>query len=121
VKHAFRIRWHSSLFWEIYTRRVVERSNLSYILRPWQHVSQSLSPLTMDVIQACLTLAPVPWLGPAFVAFRTVYDGVIQAQASKSQLTDLAESCAQLLVAVNGDGTDRTERQSSQHLADLHT
>ena len=51
----------------------------------------------MDVIQHCLSLAPLPYLSPAFSALRFIYSSIQQAQASKWQLQALSESITQLL------------------------
>jgi hypothetical protein len=51
----------------------------------------------MDIIQQCLSLAPVPYLAPAFSALRFICYSVEQAQASKWQLKALAQTIAQLL------------------------
>jgi hypothetical protein len=52
---------------------------------------------TMDTLQQCLSLAPVPYLAPAFSALRFIWTSVQHAQASKRQLVALAQSIAQLL------------------------
>ena len=55
----------------------------------------------MDIIQQCLSLAPVPYLAPAFSVLRFIYSSVEQAQASKQQLQALAQTIAQLLWTLN--------------------
>jgi hypothetical protein len=57
----------------------------------------------MDIIHQCLSLAPVPYLGPAFSAFKFIWSSVQQVQASKQQLETLAQSIAQLLQTLNGE------------------
>jgi hypothetical protein len=51
----------------------------------------------MDIIYSCLSLAPVPYLAPAFSALRFIWLSVQQVQASQQQLEALAQSIAQLL------------------------
>jgi hypothetical protein len=55
----------------------------------------------MDIIQQCLSLAPVPYLAPAFSVFRFICSTVEQAQASKQQLQALSQTIAQLLSTLN--------------------
>ena len=57
----------------------------------------------MDIVQQCLSLNPVPYLAPAFAAFKVIWPSVQQAQASKQQLDVLALSIAQLLIALNDE------------------
>jgi hypothetical protein len=59
--------------------------------------------LTMDIIQHCLSLAPVPYLAPAFTVFKFIWSSVQQAQASKQQLEVLTQSIAQLLKTLDGE------------------
>jgi hypothetical protein len=61
----------------------------------------------LDVVQSCLSLAPVPYLHQAVSSFRYIY--VQRAQASKLQLRDLEQGAAQLLLALN----DTAQLQSS--------
>ena len=73
-----------------------------------QYSPPSISPsldslLTMDIVQQCLSLNPVPYLAPAFAAFKVIWPSVQQAQASKQQLDVLAQSIAQLLITLNGE------------------
>jgi hypothetical protein len=56
----------------------------------------------MDVLQQCLSLAPVPYLAHAFSVLRFIWSSVEQAQASKCQLQALAEMIAELLWTLNG-------------------
>ena len=51
----------------------------------------------MDIIHHCLSLAPLPYLAPAFATLRFIWSSVEQAQASKRQLEALTQSIAQLL------------------------
>jgi hypothetical protein len=53
--------------------------------------------LTMDIIESCLSLTPVPCLGLAFSVFRTIWTLSQEVQASKEQLLVLAYSTGQLL------------------------
>jgi hypothetical protein len=55
----------------------------------------------MDVIQLCLSLVPVPYLGLAFSGLRFIWSSIQQVQASKQQLKALAQSIAQLLQTLN--------------------
>jgi len=55
----------------------------------------------MDIIYQCLSLAPVPYLAPAFSVLRFIYSSVEQAQASKQQLQALSQTIAQLLWTLN--------------------
>jgi hypothetical protein len=57
----------------------------------------------MDVIHVCLSLAPVPYLSPAFSVFKFIWSQIAQVQASKQQLEVLARSLAQLLKALNSE------------------
>jgi hypothetical protein len=77
----------------------------------------------MDIIQQCLSLAPVPYLAPAFSVLRFIWSLVEQAQASKRQLQALAQTIAQLLRTLNREysaGRLR-KRDLSTPLGDLHT
>jgi hypothetical protein len=51
----------------------------------------------MDIIQHCLSLTPVPGLGPAFGVLRFIWSSVEQVQSCKEQLVALTQSTAQLL------------------------
>ena len=51
----------------------------------------------MDIIENCLSLAPVPYLVPAFKGFKFIWTTVQQVQASKKQLEILAQAISQLL------------------------
>ena len=51
----------------------------------------------MDAIHLCLSLAPLPYLSPAFSALRYIWSSIEQVQTSKQQLEALAQSIAQLL------------------------
>lgn len=75
----------------------------------------------MDIVQQCLSLAPVPYLGLAFSVFRSIWSSVQQVQASKEQLRVLAISIAQLLKTLDAEYHSRklTEAQTSAPLADL--
>jgi hypothetical protein len=55
----------------------------------------------MDIIQQCLSLAPVPYLAPAFSVLRFICSSVEQARASKRQLQALSQTIAQLLWTLN--------------------
>jgi hypothetical protein len=55
----------------------------------------------MDVINSLLSLAPVPYLQPAFSLFQFIWNSVERAQASKEQLKALASSIAYLLQALH--------------------
>jgi hypothetical protein len=61
----------------------------------------------MDIIQQCLSLAPVPYLAPAWSVLRFIYSSVEQAQASKQQLRGLAQTVAQLLWTLNREYRSR--------------
>ena len=77
----------------------------------------------MNVIQHCLSLAPLPYLSPAFSALRFIYSSIQQAQASKRQLQALSESIAQLLCTLDNEYRARRLRQAqtSTPLTDLNT
>jgi hypothetical protein len=51
----------------------------------------------MDIIQQCLSLAPVPYLATAFSALKFIWSSIQTAEASKRQLQALTQSIAQLL------------------------
>jgi hypothetical protein len=76
---------------------------------------------TMDIIQQCLSLAPVPYLAPAFSVLRFIWSSIKQAQASKGQLEALGQSIAQFLKALDGEySTGRLlQVRTSTPLADL--
>jgi hypothetical protein len=76
----------------------------------------------MDIIQQCLSLAPVPYLAPAFSVLRFIWSLVEQAQASKQQLQVLAQTIAQLLRTLNREYSAGRLRQAktSMPLGDLH-
>jgi len=76
---------------------------------------------TMDIIHQCLSVVPVPYLAPAFAAFRFIWSSVEQAQASKQQLKALTQSVAQLLQTLHDQyRTGRLlETKTSKPLADL--
>jgi hypothetical protein len=57
----------------------------------------------MDVVHLCLSLTPVPYLSPAFSAFRFICSSIAQAKASKLQLEALAQSIAQFLKTLDGE------------------
>src|ERR1700691_5964775 len=71
--------------------------------RPRKHSHMRLNThfVTMDIIQQCLSLAPVPYLGTAFSVFRFIYSSVEQTQESKQQLQALSQTIAQLLSTLN--------------------
>jgi hypothetical protein len=75
----------------------------------------------MDIIHQCLSLAPVPYLGPAFSALRFIWSSIEQVTASKCQLEALAQSIAQLLKALDEGYRDGQllENRTSTPLADL--
>jgi hypothetical protein len=54
-----------------------------------------------DIIEQCLSLAPVPYLSSAFHLLRMIWLSVQKAQASKRQLETLAQSIAQILGTLN--------------------
>jgi hypothetical protein len=76
----------------------------------------------MDIIQQCLSLAPVPCLGSAFSTLKFIWSSIQTAEASKRQLRALTESIAQLLQTL--DSEYQAERllkvQTSTPLANLH-
>src|SRR5882762_8792548 len=84
-----------------------------------EHASTPFS--TMDIIYQCLSVVPVPYLAPAFAAFRFIWSSVEQAQASKQQLKALTQSVAQLLQTLHDQyRTGRLlETKTSKPLADL--
>lgn len=75
----------------------------------------------MDIVYQCLTLAPVPYLAPAFAVLRFIWSSVQQAQASKQQLHALAQTVAQLLWTLNQEYSagQLQECKTSTPLADL--
>ena len=75
----------------------------------------------MDIIHQCLSVVPVPYLAPAFAAFRFIWSSVEQAQVSKQQLKALTQSVAQLLQTLHDQyRTGRLlETKTSKPLADL--
>ena len=81
-----------------------ERLNLichkTWVLLIWSFLH--LHP-TMDVIHLCLSLAPLPYLSPAFSALRYIWLSIEQVQTSKRQLEALAQSIAQLLQALDDE------------------
>jgi hypothetical protein len=67
----------------------------------------------MDIIHHCLSLAPLPYLGPAFSALRFIWSSVQQVQASKRQLEALTQSIAQLLKTLDSEYRSRQLLQAS--------
>ena len=61
----------------------------------------------MDIIHYCLSLAPLPYLAPAFSTLRFIWSSVQQAQASKCQLEALTQSIAQLLKTLDTEYRSR--------------
>lgn len=57
----------------------------------------------LDLIAACLSLVPVPYLDAAFTALGFIWQYVQQAQASKRQLKLLTQYIAELLHALDGE------------------
>ena len=76
---------------------------------------------TMDAIHVLLSLAPVPYLGPAFSVFKFLWSQITQVQASKQQLEVLAQSLAQLLQTLNTEyrAGRLLQARSSTPLTDL--
>lgn len=76
---------------------------------------------TMDIIHQCLSLAPVPYLAPAFSLLRIVWSSIERAQASRLQLEALAQSIAQLLQTLDRQSRARKllQVQTSRPLTDL--
>ena len=72
---------------------------------------------TMDIIHQCSSLAPVPYLAPAFSLLQVILSSVEQAQASKRQL----EFLAQLLQTLDGQyrAWQQQHVQTSKTLTDL--
>ena len=76
---------------------------------------------TMDVIHGYLSLALVPYLGPAFSTFKFICSQIAQVQASNQQLEVLAQSLAQLLKTLNAEYSAGRliKARTSTPLADL--
>jgi hypothetical protein len=66
-----------------------------------QHRRRPIRLPDMDIIHQCLSLAPVPYLSPAFSVLRFIWSSIQQVQASQRQLEVLAQSIAQLLETLN--------------------
>ena len=58
-------------------------------------------PVTMDIIQHCLSLAPVPYLSPAFAVFKILCKSIQGVKGSREQLRVLASCISQLLYALD--------------------
>jgi hypothetical protein len=67
-----------------------------------------------DIIQHCLSLAPVPGLGSAFALLRFIWTSVDGVQSCKEQLVALTQSTAHLLATL------QTEYQGGR-LLEAHT
>ena len=57
----------------------------------------------MDVIQHCLSLAPVPYLSPAFSIFKILWKSIQGVKSSREQLQVLASCISQLLCALEAE------------------
>ena len=57
----------------------------------------------MDIIEQCLSLAPVPYLAPAFSVFKFIWATIGEVQASKKQLEILAQALSQLLQTLDSE------------------
>jgi hypothetical protein len=75
----------------------------------------------MDIIQQCLSLAPVPYLVLGFSVLKFIRSSVEQAQASKWQLEAPAQTIAQLLLTLKEEyGAGRLlQARTLMPLADL--
>lgn len=76
----------------------------------------------MDVIQQVFSLAPVPYLAPAFSVLRFIYSSVQQVQDSKQQLIALTQAIAQLLGTIDAEskaGRMIESKQSATALKNL--
>ena len=56
---------------------------------------------TMDIIQSCLSYAPLPYLEKVFSLFSFVYGSIQQARHSKKQLHTMNEMTAHLLLMID--------------------
>jgi hypothetical protein len=72
-----------------------------------------------DVIAACLSLAPVPYLSTAYSIFKCLWSTVKRAQFSKQQLEALAFCVAQLLQTLNYELKARRIDRRSPEIANF--
>ena len=74
----------------------------------------------LDVIQSCLALAPVPYLGPAFGIFKFIWDSIQAVQGSREQLKAFAEAIAKFLATLDREARRGSLNLGTQaHVADL--
>lgn len=76
----------------------------------------------MDIIQSCLSYAPVPYLEKIFSLFSFVYASVQQVQLSKTQLLTMSEMTAHLLLMIDKRFLENKllQSQSSGPITNLH-
>jgi hypothetical protein len=76
----------------------------------------------MDIIELCLTLAPVPGLAAAFSILKYTASSVIQVHASKQQLLALTTTTAQLMITLNAEfaAGRLSPEKSAEPLYNLH-
>ena len=75
----------------------------------------------LDVVSICLSVAPVPYLAPAFDVFRSLWTSIENIKWSRQQLEALAFSIAQLLPVLNRRlGTNKIQHDTvSSRIEDL--
>lgn len=77
----------------------------------------------MDLVQTVVSIVPVPYLKDAYSLLDYIYKSVQQVQASKTQLSILAETTARLLMTLNAEYLSGTifERTTVRPLGELRT
>jgi hypothetical protein len=75
----------------------------------------------MDIVDQCLSIAPLPHFTPAFTALKLIYRFVKQAPINQRQLQGLVQSIAQLLRTLDEEHRDGRllRAQTSVPLVDL--
>jgi citrate lyase beta subunit len=61
-----------------------------------------MPPPILDIVNACLSVVPVPGLSAIFEVFRALWSAIEAIEWSEQQLEALAFSIAQLLRTLNG-------------------
>jgi hypothetical protein len=68
---------------------------------PGERIPARFYSNSMDIIQHCLSLAPVPYLAPAFHVFNFIWTSVQQVQTSREQLRILIKCISELLCTLD--------------------
>jgi hypothetical protein len=76
----------------------------------------------MDIVQAAVSIVPIPYLSGVFSLFVSIYTAIEQVKDSKKQLQALAETTASLLLTFDKQhrSKDLSEDDANGPLANLH-